>query len=226
RGHRPYLVPFIRTTPIMILKSLPLLAAGILFTAPHDELRDMAIGDPLPASDVVMTDVSSKEMTLKELVRPNGLLVIFSCNTCPFVIGTEDSEGWEGRYPNYGELCRKNRVGMALVNSNEAKRDKGDGLPDMQRRYKEMGYDHYYLLDKDHVVADAFGARTTPHVFLFDKDLKLVYKGAIDDNVERAGEVKEHWLRNAIDAMVQGRPIDPDATRNIGCSIKRVAHTH
>ena len=210
----------------MILKSLPLLAAGILFTAPHEELRDMSIGDPLPAADVRMTDVSAKEMTLQQLAKENGLLVIFSCNTCPFVVGTEDSEGWEGRYPELGSHCRKNGIGMALVNSNEAKRDKGDGLADMQRHYRDKGYNHYYLLDQDHVVADAFGARTTPHVFLFDKDLKLVYKGAIDDNVESASAVKEHWLRDAIDAMLAGGSIEPNSTRNIGCSIKRVAHTH
>lgn len=210
----------------MILKSLPLIAAGVLFAAPHDELRDMAIGDPLPAADVSMTDVSAKEMTLKQLAKENGLLVIFSCNTCPFVVGTDDSEGWEGRYPEIGVHCRKNGIGMALVNSNEAKRDKGDGLPDMQRRYREKGYNHYYLLDKDHVVADAFGARTTPHVFLFDKDLKLVYKGAIDDNVESASSVQEHWLRDAIDGLSGGLAIEPNSTRNIGCSIKRVAHTH
>ncbi|MCB0778078.1 MAG: thioredoxin family protein, partial [Flavobacteriales bacterium] len=92
----------------MILKSLPLLAAGILFTAPHEELRDMSIGDPLPAADVRMTDVSAKEMTLQQLAKENGLLVIFSCNTCPFVVGTDDSEGWEGRYPELGSHCRKN----------------------------------------------------------------------------------------------------------------------
>ena len=209
----------------MLIKTLSLLSAMILFNAPH-ELPVLPIGVLMPAQDVPMTDVSAKPMTLKQLTKANRLLVIFSCNTCPFVVGSDGSEGWEGRYPGIGDLCRGNQIGMALVNSNEAKRDKGDGLADMQRRYREKGYGHYYLLDKDHVVADAFGARTTPHVYLFDKDMKLVYKGAIDDNVESAAAVKEHYLSDAIQAMVAGTPIAVPETRNLGCSIKRVEHTH
>jgi hypothetical protein len=115
---------------------------------------------------------------------------------------------------------------VAFVNSNEAKRNDGDSYADMQARYKEKGYLGAYLLDKDHVVADAFGARTTPHVFLFDKDMKLVYKGAIDDNVAKAAEVKERWLHNAIERLAEGKAIEPSMTRNIGCSIKRMPHKH
>lgn len=208
-----------------MLKIAAILASAVLITAAH-ELPEMPIGSALPAAEVAMKDVSGKEMTLTQLKKDNGLLVIFSCNTCPFVVGSEGSEGWEGRYPGIGQLCRKNNVGLAMINSNEAKRDKGDGFADMQQRYREKGYNHYYLLDRDHVVADAFGARTTPHVYLFDAGGKLVYKGAIDDNVQSAEEVKEHYLENALNAMVSGAPIDPSTTRNIGCSIKRMAHAH
>jgi hypothetical protein len=115
---------------------------------------------------------------------------------------------------------------MVLVNSNEAKREKGDGFGDMQDHYKRMGYNSAYVLDKDHAVADAFGARTTPHVFLFDRDGKLSYKGAIDDNVGSANAVTQHWLKDAMAAQVAGQAIDPATTRNMGCSIKRVAHSH
>jgi hypothetical protein len=65
-----------------------------------------------------------------------------------------------------------------------------------------------------------------PHVFLFDKSMKLAYKGAIDDNVAKAAEVKEHWLKNAMSAIVLAKPIDPATTRNTGCSIKRMPHKH
>jgi len=75
-------------------------------------------------------------------------------------------------------------------------------------------------------VADAFGARTTPHVFLFNKELKLAYKGAIDDNVGSAAAVKEKWLHNAIDKLSSGGAIEPAVTRNVGCSIKRIAKEH
>lgn len=209
----------------MLLKTILFTSLALLTTPPH-ELPDLKIGDALPAAAVEMKDVRGGNTTLKGLAGNNGLLVVFSCNTCPFVIGSEGSEGWEGRYPELAAYSGRFGVGMALVNSNEAKREAGDSFEEMQTRYKEKGFGGAYLYDEGHKVADAFGARTTPHVFLFDKNLKLVYKGAIDDNVASAKEVKQQWLQNAIANMASGTPVDPATTRNMGCSIKRVAHTH
>ncbi|MCB9171252.1 MAG: thioredoxin family protein [Flavobacteriales bacterium] len=202
-----------------------LFPAVVLLTTLSGELPDLKIGDAMPLPTHMLLDVSGKEISLDQVTRSNGTLVIFSCNTCPFVIGSEGSEGWEGRYPELGEFCHANDVGFVLVNSNEAKREKGDGFEDMQLHYKEHGYNQYYVLDKGSMLADAFGARTTPHVFLFDKNGKLAYKGAIDDNVESAREVTKPYLHDAITAMVNGRAIDPSSTRNIGCSIKRETPT-
>ncbi|MBS1582161.1 MAG: thioredoxin family protein [Bacteroidetes bacterium] len=209
----------------MLLK-IAATAALLATVLPHDPLPDLAIGTALPAADVKMKDVVGGERSLKDIAGENGVLVIFSCNTCPFVIGSEGSEGWQGRYPALGEQCRKNKIGFVLVNSNEAKRDAGDSYVDMQAQYKQQNYNGHYVLDKGHVVADAFGARTTPHVFLFDKGMKLVYKGAIDDNVESAGAVQKHYLDDAITAMLAGKAADPATTRNMGCSIKRMEHQH
>lgn len=204
----------------MILKTFAL-AALITFPMAHNPLPDLSIGASAPATDVVLKDVTGERTDLRRITGPKGLLVIFSCNTCPFVIGSEGSEGWQGRYPAIAKACTDMGIGFALVNSNDGKRDAGDGFSDMQQQYKTQGYGGHYLLDQGHVLADAFGARTTPHVFLFDKDLKLAYKGAIDDNVGSAAEVKEHWLNDAMAAMVAGHPAKPATTRNIGCSIKR-----
>lgn len=175
-----------------------------------------------------MKDVMGGDRSLAKIKGEKGLLVIFSCNTCPFVVGSEGSAGWEGRYPELAALCAANGTGFALVNSNSAKRDAGDSFTDMQARYKEMRYKGHYLLDEGNAVADAFGARTTPHVFLFDKDLKLVYKGAIDDNVDDPKAVTKHHVKDAIEAMVAGRAPATAITRNLGCSIKRrpVEHKH
>jgi len=209
----------------MILKTLSLAAAGALLLAAH-ELPNLNIGDAMPAADVKMKNIDEKMVSLKDLAGRNGTLVIFSCNTCPFVIGSDGSEGWEGRYPELMAVGARFGVPVVLINSNEAKRGDGDSFSDMQARYKEKKYTGAYLLDEGHQVADAFGARTTPHVFLFDKNGKLAYKGAIYDNVANAAEVKERWAYNAIDKMVAGQPIEPATTRNIGCSIKRMPHRH
>lgn len=183
----------------------------------------LGLGAMLPAADQVMVNVDDTEHTLQSLAGENGLLVIFSCNTCPFVVGNgKKSEGWEGRYASIYDHAVESEIGMALINPNEAKRDAGDGLDDMKVRYAAQGLKGPYLLDANHVVADAFGALTTPHVFLFDGDMKLIYKGAIDDSVDSAEEVKEPYLKNAIEAHLAGDPIDPNSTRQLGCSIKRV----
>jgi len=209
----------------MILKVLSLAAAGALLVAAH-ELPNLNIGDAMPAADVKMKNIDGEMASLKDLAGRNGTMVIFSCNTCPFVVGSEGSEGWEGRYPELMAVGARFGVPVVLINSNEAKRDQGDGFADMQARYKEKNYIGAYLLDAGHKVADAFGARTTPHVFLFNKEGKLAYKGAIDDNVAKAAEVKERWAYRAIDNMASGVPVDPTMTRNIGCSIKRMPHNH
>jgi Redoxin len=209
----------------MLLKTSLALAAALFTLSAHD-LPDLNIGDAMPKPDLKMPDVAGKEIDLAGVKRTNGTLVIFSCNTCPFVVGSDGSAGWEGRYPDLGASCREAQVGMVLVNSNEAKREAGDSFEDMRGHYKQASYNCHYVLDKDSQLADAFGARTTPHVFLFDKNNKLVYKGAIDDNVDDPKAVTKHWLKDALKALSTGVAIETSTTRNLGCSIKRVAHTH
>lgn len=188
------------------------------------EIETIAIGAKAPKTDLKMKSTSGKDVTLAGIKKDKGLLVVFSCNTCPFVIGGEDSEGWEGRYAELQKTCDSQGVGMVLVNSNEAKRSKGDNLEDMISRAKAHGFSSsIYALDKNSELADAFGARTTPHVFLFDKDLKLVYKGAIDDNVDKAGAVSQPYLKNALKNLGAGTSIEPAETRPVGCGIKRVS---
>lgn len=194
------------------------------FTLKQEPPEILEIGAKAPKTDLKMEDVSGKMLSLNDIKKENGVLVIFSCNTCPFVVGNgTESEGWEKRYKDAQRYAADAGVGLVLVNPNEAKRDKGDSMDDMKQRAKEMGYRSFYVLDKNHELADAFGARTTPHVYLFDKDMKLVYKGAIDDNVNSAKDVKEHWLRDALNNLKEGKKIEPESTRQMGCSIKRVS---
>lgn len=199
------------------------LSVGIFaFTTEKSKVLD--IGAKAPKTDVKMQDVSGKSYTLQDLKQEQGLLVIFSCKTCPFVVGNpgRNSEGWERRYNALHQLAEKHKIGMVLVNPNEAYRDGDDSMENMKAQSEELGYTMPYVVDKNHVVADAFGALTTPHVYLFDKDMKLVYKGAIDDNANDSGEVKEHYINDAINNLVKGNKIDPESTRQLGCSIKRV----
>ncbi|MCZ4407923.1 redoxin family protein [Cryomorphaceae bacterium 1068] len=205
------------------LLALAAFAITTAFTISEGREEILEIGSKAPKVDMPMMDISGDKVALKEIAGRNGLLVIFSCNTCPFVVGNgSKSEGWEGRYPGLYDAASSAGIGMVMVNSNEAKRDAGDSMDDMKQRYKEQGLKGRYVLDKKHVLADAFGALTTPHVFLFDANMKLIYKGAIDDSVDSAEDVKEPYLLNAIKMHVSGGKVDPNSTKQLGCSIKRV----
>jgi hypothetical protein len=186
------------------------------------KIEALNLGAKAPMASHKMKDVSGNEFSLNSLNKENGLLVIFSCNTCPFVIGNDNMDGWENRYNETYEFCKLNNIGMVLINSNEAKRDRGDSFKDMQQHSKNQTYNSSYVIDKNHLIADAFGASTTPHVFLFNNKLELVYKGAIDDNVKSKKEVKESWLKDAISSLAKGNEIAKPETRNSGCSIKRL----
>lgn len=202
---------------------LVIISTIILFGFTEKEkIKSLKLGKIAPLKETKMKDVSGKEFSLVDLKKENGLLVIFSCNTCPFVVGSINNEGWEGRYNTIYDLATKNNIGMALINSNEGKRKSADSFEAMKKRSADQQYKANYLLDKNNTLADKFGASTTPHIFLFDKDMKLVYKGAIDDNVKNAKTVKENWLLNAMDNIHKGIKIDPAETRNSGCSIKRL----
>jgi hypothetical protein len=186
--------------------------------------NELAIGDKAPSSDMKMMNIDGQEWSLVDLAGENGILVIFSCNTCPFVVGREGkSDGWEGRYNPLAAFARSKGVSTILVNSNEAKRKGDDSMEEMKLHAVEAGYAMPYMMDNGHKLADAFGARTTPHVYLFDSQLRLVYRGAIDDNVNSASEVKERYVEDAITRQVAGKKIKPEITKAVGCSIKRVS---
>ncbi|MEY3398349.1 MAG: hypothetical protein RL220_943 [Bacteroidota bacterium] len=209
-------------TRFYIPMALLALATIFAFTLPADT-ETLAIGAKLPKGDVKMQDIGGTSLSLNDIKKENGLLVIFSCNTCPFVVGSDDSEGWEIKYAELRKVCEINKIGMALVNSNEAKREKGDNLDDMKKRAQDHGFHHVnYLLDSNSELADAFGARTTPHVFLFDKNGKLVYRGAIDETSANPSQAKQNYASDALNNLAAGKEISPNDTRPMGCSIKRV----
>ena len=170
-----------------------------------------------------MMGVDGQQHTLTSLRGDNGLLVVFSCNTCPFVVGNgTKTEGWEGRYNGLAELAESLNIGVVLVNSNEAKREGDDSFVAMKRHAAEAGYTMPYLMDEGSKLANACGARTTPHAYLYNKDMTLAYRGSIDDNVNRQEEVEENYLSVAMTRMAEGKKIKTQETKAVGCSIKRV----
>ncbi|PAU95515.1 thioredoxin family protein [Aliifodinibius salipaludis] len=195
---------------------LILIATGLLAFLPvEDKPADrLDIGDKAPLADVEVTDVSGEKLTLAEVADENGLLVNFSCNTCPWV------KAWEDRYNPIANLAEKNDIGVIMLNPNAAIRDDGESMQDMQARAKSSNYDFYYALDEKAKLAEAFGATRTPDIFLFNNDMELVYTGAIDDNAKSAQDVDQQFLKNAIQNLVAGKEINPQTTKALGCTIK------
>lgn len=179
-------------------------------------ISSLAIGAEIPMAEYKMEDVSGEIVSLNSVQKKNGLLVIFSCNTCPFVLG------WQDRYIPIGDWTLENNVGFVLVNSNEAQRKDVDALEKMREHAAHNKYNTFYVVDENSQLADAFGATRTPEVFLFDKNGILVYKGAIDDNSEDADAVKKPYLGVALQNLLTETPNDPNATKSIGCTIKRL----
>lgn len=185
-----------------------------LLTAQNYET--IAIGSEAPMIDVKMPATDGNDYSLSDIKNENGTLVIFSCNTCPFVVM------WEDRYTMLEEICKKNKIGMVYVNSNEKKRYQDDSFKAMVQHSLDHSYSFPYVLDKQSALANAFNAKTTPHVFLFDQNDLLVYKGAIDDNYESKKEVTAFYLKDALDQLASNNEIATKETKPVGCSIKRM----
>lgn len=175
----------------------------------------LAIGDKPVLNEAKMDDISGAKISLADVKQENGLLVLFSSNTCPFVLQ------WEDRYPEIKAWADKNKVGMVVLNSNHTKRDSDDSFDAMKKHAKEKGYNFYYVLDDQSAIANAFGGQTTPHAFLFNGKMELVYKGAIDDSYKSAKDVKQAYLKDAISSLSNGKKIAVAETKPVGCSIKR-----
>lgn len=182
----------------------------------------LKIQDSAPLADVKMANINNQLTSLNELKKEKGLLVVFSCNTCPFVVGSEHFEGWGKQYNALHELASTSGIGMVLVNSNEAKRGDEDSFEAMQKHAKKMKYTMPYVLDKGSMMADAFGAKTTPHVYLFDASMKLVYMGSVDNTWDPKRSEDIPYLKNALSNLSAGTSVVENTSAPRGCSIKRL----
>jgi peroxiredoxin len=198
----------------ILLSSAAIASLAIMAFTFRDALP---IGSDMPKADVKLQDISGTSIAIKEIKKQNGVLVMFSCNTCPFVIKNQQ------RTVDVAAFAQKNDVGVIILNSNEGQRDDADSYDAMKAYAKKQSYKWHYVVDKNNEIADAFGANRTPECFLFDKDLKLVYHGAIDDNPTDAGNVKRKHLQEAINEMTAGKEISFKESRSVGCPIKRKA---
>jgi glutathione peroxidase-family protein len=165
------------------------------------------------APSFALPGIDGREHTLESYGDAAVLVLIQSCNHCPYVLA------WEDRIKAIQTDYADRGVKVVAVNSNDAARYPADSFDEMVKHAAAGGFNFDYLHDADQSLASVLGSERTPEVFLFDGERKLVYHGAIDDNRDDA-EVGIHYLRDALDALLEGHEPAVAETPPVGCSVK------
>lgn len=187
----------------------------------HPEPKTLEIGAQAP--DFKLPGVDGKTYSLKDFEKAPVLVIIFSCNHCP------TAQAYEDRIIAFGKDYKAKGVAMIMISPNDVDAlnyselgysDMGDSFNDMKQRAADKGFTFPYLYDgDDQKTALAYGPVATPHCFVFDRDRSLRYVGRIDGS-EKPGTGRGEDLRNAVDAVLTGKPVNNPVTRVFGCSIK------
>ena len=171
------------------------------------EIGDNAIPFSLPGVD-------EETYSLSAYQDKEAVVVIFTCNHCPY------ARAWEDRIVSIQNDYADQGIQVLAINANDAEKYPNDGFPKMRQRAEEKDFSFPYLRDESQEVAAAYGAERTPEIFLFGRDGKLAYHGAVDDNYDDPDAVQENYLRDAVEAVLAGEEPSISQTRPVGCTIK------
>src|ERR1700686_4052944 len=198
--------------------ALPYLAAICPAAQPPETLK---IGSPAP--DFNLPGVDGEKHSLASYREADVLVIVFTCNHCP------TAQAYEDRIKRLAADYRKKNVALVTISPNDPPAvrldemgwtDVGDSLDEMKIRAKDHAFNFLYLFDgTDQKVTLAYGPVATPHVFIFDRSRKLRFVGRID-NPEDPRRATTHETRDAIEALLAGRPVPVEVTKTFGCSIK------
>lgn len=172
----------------------------------------LKIGDPIPEFNLKAVD--GKFYALQDFKEASGLIVIFSCNHCPYV------QAYEERIKSIQSDYKTKGIQVIAISSNDVDSYPEDSFENMKLRSDEKQFNFPYLWDETQQLAKDFGATHTPEIFLFDKERKLVFHGKIDDNWNDEKSIRQKYLRSALDEMLTGNQITVPETFTIGCTIK------
>jgi peroxiredoxin len=171
----------------------------------------LSIGDPAPAWRD-LPGVDGKRHSLADLSDRQIVVVVFTCNSCPIASDYEDRIiAFAKKYCGTGQ-----KTALVAINVNTVEEDQ---LPRMKERATAKAFPYPYLFDQSQKIGKAYGALFTPEFFVLDKDRKVAYMGAFDDNVEPT-KIKHAYLEPAVDAILKGGKADPAETQASGCLIR------
>lgn len=173
---------------------------------------DIPLGTQMPSFE--LKDPDGNVYKSDELFGEKGLLVVFTCNHCPYAIAV-----WP-RLIKLADYAKSIGINTVAINPNIHPNYPEDAPEKMKEKIREWGINFPYLIDETQSTAKAFKAQCTPDIYLFDKDKKLVYHGRIDDNWQDETKVSRYELKEAIENLSTGKPINPIQYPSMGCSIK------
>ena len=169
------------------------------------------------ATDFKLKNVDGRMVSLSDYKSAKGFIVIFTCNHCPYAKAYEDRIiALDKKYASLG-------YPVIAINPNNPAKQKEDSFDLMKVRAKEKGFTFPYLFDAGQKIYPQYGATKTPHVYILQKTSKgpeVKYIGAIDDNFEDEAAVRERYVEQAVNALLEGKDIAVKETRAIGCTIK------
>lgn len=197
------------------MKKLVLSTFALLFAVSLMMAEGYEVGDK--ATDFKLKNVDGKMISMSELDEAKGVILIFTCNHCPY------SKMYEDRIIALDKKYKFNGYPVVAVNPNDPVRQPEDSYENMIVRADEKGFTFPYLIDEDQQIAKAYGATRTPHVFLLEKegsDFIVKYIGAIDDNAKEPALVQEKFVENAVQSLFKGEDPKTSYTKAIGCSVK------
>ena len=172
----------------------------------------LSISSKLPYFNLKAVD--EKLYSPDSFADASALIVIFSCNHCPYV------QAYEGRIIEIQKKYKQKGVTVIAINSNDDTAYPDDSFENMKLRVKERNFNFLYLRDEDQSTAKSFDATHTPEIFVFDSKRELVYHGKIDDNWQEPQSVVNHYLEDALDELFENKEISVPETYSIGCTIK------
>lgn len=172
----------------------------------------LQIGDKAP--DFNLPGIDGKTHSLSQYDDGKVLIVVFACNHCPYVTGSE------ARMRALYEAYQPRGVEMVAINSNETVHHPNDSFEHMVSHAEEAGINWPYPRDESQDVARAYGALRTPHFYVFDADRNLRYTGRLDDSPREAAKATTSELRDALEDVLAGREVATAMTNPIGCNVK------
>lgn len=196
------------------MKSLKLLAilALVIFFAGAERNDGYKVGDT--ARDFKLKNVDGKMVSMSDYKDAKGFVVIFTCNTCPWSMLYED------RIIELHNKFASEGFPVIAINPNDEERQPDDSFDKMVEMAKDKGYPFPYVQDETQEIARAYGATNTPHVYVLNKDRKVVYIGAIDNSPRDASAADKFYVEDAIEAIKKNQEPEVDKTKAIGCTIK------